>query len=70
MRYRGFARKLRRIGCVNVARRSGGSHRKWWNPATDRSAVIPDHDRRDLSIGALRSAIRKLGLDWREFNDA
>ena len=31
---------------------------------------MPDWGSRDLKIGTLRSAIRQLGLDWQEFQDA
>lgn len=29
MKYRDVARRLSRLGCVELPRRSGGSHRKW-----------------------------------------
>jgi hypothetical protein len=37
MIYREAARKLAALGCREVPRRGGGSHRKWQNPATNRS---------------------------------
>ena len=67
MRYREAARKLTRLGCYEVMPRSRGSHRKWYNPDTHLRTELPDHGSRDLRIGTLRSAIRKLGLDWQEF---
>ena len=70
MRYREAARKLSRLGCYEVPTRSGGSHRRWFNPETLRNAPVPDWGGRDLKIGTLRSAIRQLGLDWREFLEA
>ena len=70
MRYRDAARKLSELGCDEVLRRGGGSHRKWFNPQTQKYSVLPDLGSRDLKIGTLRSAVRQLGLDWREFNDA
>ncbi|MCE2458539.1 MAG: type II toxin-antitoxin system HicA family toxin [Dehalococcoidia bacterium] len=71
MRYREVVRKLRRLGCLEVTRkRQSGSHRRWSNPAAGQRASIPDHGRHDLKIGTLRSAIRDLGIDWQEFNDA
>jgi len=42
MKYREVARKLTAIGCQELRRRGGGSHRKWFNPATQRATVIPD----------------------------
>ncbi len=70
MRYREASRKLTRLGCYEVPRRSGGSHRKWFNPLSEKDAVLPDRRGRDLKIGTLRSAIRQLGIDWQEFLDA
>ncbi len=67
MRYRDAARKLVELGCREIPRRSGGSHRRWFNPETQTDAVLPDWGSRDLKIGTLRSAIRQLGLDWTEF---
>lgn len=70
MTYRDAARKLQRLGCQEIPRRSGGSHRKWINPATNRSTVLPDWGGRDLKPGTLRSAVRQLGLDWNDFENA
>ena len=70
MRYREAARKLNKLGCHEVSRPGGGSHRKWFNPDKRMGTVLPDWGRRDLTIGALRSAVRHLGLDWRDFQDA
>ena len=67
MKYREVARKLRTLGCHETIRRVRGSHRKWANPLTEGAAIIPDHGGRDLKIGTLRTAIRNLGIDWREF---
>ena len=69
MRYREVARKLRRLGCHEISRGGGGSHRKWRNPVTGQIGVFPDWGRRDLRIGTLRSAVRDIGLDWRDFNN-
>jgi mRNA interferase HicA len=70
MIYREAARKLAALGCREVPRRGGGSHRKWTNPATQRSTVLPDHGGRDLKQGTLRAAVRQLGLDWSAFQQA
>jgi predicted RNA binding protein YcfA (HicA-like mRNA interferase family) len=67
MTYREAARKLSALGCREVPRRGGGSHRKWTNPATSRSTVLPDHGGRDLKLGTVRAAVRQLGLDWAAF---
>ena len=42
MIYRDVARKLTALGCTETPRKGGGSHRKWHNPATNRSTVVPD----------------------------
>ena len=36
MNYKEFTKKLRAIGCREIVRRGGGSHRKWFNPLTER----------------------------------
>ena len=70
MTYREAARKLTALGCQEIPRRGGGFHRKWTNPATNRSTVIPDNGGRDLKLGTLRAAVRQLGLDWVAFQQA
>lgn len=70
MTYREVARKLMDLGCQEVPRQSGGSHRKWTNPATGRSTVVPDWGGRDLKTGTVRAAVRQLGLDWGDFLNA
>lgn len=70
MRYREAARKLANLGCYEVQRRGEDSHRKCFNPKANSDAVLPDWGRKDLRIGTLRSAVRQLNLDWREFNNA
>ena len=47
MTYREVARKLRRLGCQELPRRGGGSHRKWYNPATGQGTTIPDWGPKD-----------------------
>lgn len=70
MIYREAARKLRQLGCEEIPRHSGGSHRKWLNPGPGKSAVLPDWGSKDLKIGTRRAAIHQLGLDWPEFEQA
>ena len=67
MKYRDVAGKLTRLGCREVARRGGGSHRKWLNPTGNRSTVVPDWGGRDLKLGTVRAAVRQLGLGWDQF---
>jgi predicted RNA binding protein YcfA (HicA-like mRNA interferase family) len=40
--YREVARKLQALGCQEVPRKGGGSHRKWRNPANSKTTVVPD----------------------------
>jgi predicted RNA binding protein YcfA (HicA-like mRNA interferase family) len=70
MTYREAVRKLLALGCQERPRKKGGSHRKWHNPATGRSAVLPDWAGKDLKTGTLRAAVRQLGLDWSAFENA
>lgn len=70
MKYREVARKLLQLNCHELPRRKGGSHRKWFNPATGRATVVPDWEGKDLKLGTLRAAIRQLGIDWETFEAA
>jgi len=70
MRYREAARKLLMLGCVEVPRRGRGSHRKWHNPTTNMSTVLPDWGGKDLKLGTIRSAVSQLGLEWDAFENA
>ena len=70
MTYRVAARKLIALGCVEIPRRGPGAHRKWSNAAGNRLTVLPDHGGKDLKLGTLRAAIRQLGIDWSEFQQA
>ncbi len=70
MKYREAARKLEALGCQEIPRRKGGSHRKWYNPATGRATVLPDWGAKDLKLGTLRAAVRQLGFEWEMFEKA
>ena len=63
MRYREVAAKLRKLGCEEVPRRGGGSHRHWHNPAVDQSSPVPDWGSKDLKIGTVRAIVRQLQLE-------
>jgi predicted RNA binding protein YcfA (HicA-like mRNA interferase family) len=69
LRYREVERELLTLGCVEMPRRGGGSHRKRHNPAAGRSTVVPDWGGRDLRAGTVRAAVRQLGLDWDAFTN-
>lgn len=70
MKYRDVTRKLKALGCQELPRRGGGSHRKWFNPETQQATVLPDWGSRDLKLGTVRAAIRQLGIDWNAFDEA
>ena len=70
MKYREAVQKLRALGCEELERRGGGSHRKWYNPTTDQFASLPDWGSKDLKLGTLRAVVRQLGLDWEIFRNA
>ena len=68
MKYKEVARKLKEMGCQEIQRKGGGSHRKWYNPDGGAIAPIPDWGSKDLKIRTLRQIIRQLGLNWEKFN--
>jgi predicted RNA binding protein YcfA (HicA-like mRNA interferase family) len=70
MTYRDVARKLSVLGCYELPRKGGGSHRKWLNQVVGRSTVLPDWGSRDLKTGTVRGAVRQLGINWSDFENA
>ncbi len=70
MTYRDAARKLKALGCVEILRRGGTSHRTWFNPQTQGVTSLPDWGGRDLKLGTVRAALRDLGIDWQAFQKA
>ena len=62
MTYADVARRLRALGCREIRRRRRGSHRKWINPVNGRRTDVPDWGSKDLKVGTIRAAERKLGL--------
>jgi predicted RNA binding protein YcfA (HicA-like mRNA interferase family) len=70
MNYRDVSRKLIVLGCQELARSGGGSHRKWYNPSTNRATVVPDWGGRDLKLGTLHAIVRQLGIEWETFRSA
>lgn len=70
MKCRDVAQKLTRLGCQELPRRSGGSHRKWFNPATDKATVVPDWGAKELKLGTVRAVVCQLGLDWQSLEEA
>jgi len=66
MKYRDLAKRLRDLGCKELAR-GKGSHRKWHNPSTDKVTVVPDWGGNDLAPGTVRAVIRELGISRDDF---
>jgi len=58
MSYREFTKKLGAIGCREIERRGGGSHRKWFNPDAGRGTTIPDWGKKDLKAGTISAVCR------------
>jgi predicted RNA binding protein YcfA (HicA-like mRNA interferase family) len=66
MNYRQLARRLKELGCEEL-RQAKGSHRYWHNPVNDKVTSIPDWGSKDLAPGTVRSIIRQLGINRRDF---
>ena len=69
MNYKDLTRKLRSLGCKEIVRRRGGSHRKWINPATGKGTVIPDWGNKDLKQGTIRGILKQLGIGQDDFEE-
>jgi mRNA interferase HicA len=67
VKYREVAKRLAALGCIELRRKGGGSHRKWYSPQNNKATTIPDWGSSDLSTGTLREAIRQLEISWDEF---
>ena len=69
MRYREIDKRLRKLGCIEIKRKGGGSHRKWYNPNKLPIVVVsvPDWGSKDLKTGTLRGIVKDLGFEWDEF---
>lgn len=70
MKCREVARKLTVLGCRELPRKAGGSHRKWFNPTNQQVTVVPDWGGRDLKLETVRAVVRQLGIDWQDFQNA
>ncbi len=70
VKYREVAKKLTSLGCRESPRTGDGSHRKWFNPATDNITVVPDWGGDDLKLGTIRGVVRQLGISWDDFKQA
>jgi mRNA interferase HicA len=70
MTYREVARKLAALGCQELPRKGGGSHRKWHNLSNNKATVVPDWGHRDLKLGTVRALLRQLEIEWHDFKNA
>jgi len=70
MNYRELTRRLQVLGCQEIPRRAGGSHRKWFNPTSGKGTVVPDWGNRDLKKGTIRGVLKQLGIDINDFERA
>jgi antitoxin HicB len=61
--------KLRALGCQELPRRTESSHRKWYNPGTQASDLIAGLGWAG-SQAWNRSAVRQLGFEWQDFENA
>jgi predicted RNA binding protein YcfA (HicA-like mRNA interferase family) len=61
MNYKQLTKRLRELGC-EFDRQSAGSHEVWWNPSTQKLAIIPRHGGGDIPMGTLRAIVRQLGI--------
>jgi predicted RNA binding protein YcfA (HicA-like mRNA interferase family) len=70
MNYWELTRKLKILGCKELPRRRGGSHRKWINPVSGKGTVVPDWGKKDLKQGSVRGILKQLGIDIKNFEKA
>jgi predicted RNA binding protein YcfA (HicA-like mRNA interferase family) len=73
MKYRRIAKKIKKLGCHEVIennKRKRGSHRIWCNPSNGNIAAIPDHRSKDLQTPTLRSILKQLEIDQKDFDKA
>lgn len=68
MTYREVSKRLRELGCEELAK-GKGSHRKWHNPANHKVTTVPDWGSKDLVPGTVRAVIRELGLTRKDFGN-
>lgn len=69
LNYRKVKKKLKKLGCEQPPKKSRGSHRKWRNPKTNKTGMIPDNGSKDISDYTLRAGLEQLGIDWETFKN-
>lgn len=62
MNYKELTRKLKQLGCLEIPRRGGGSHRKWHNPTSGKYTIVPDWGAKDLKVGTIAQICKQLGI--------
>ena len=45
-----------------------GSHRKWYNPQSNKAATVPFYKNREFTTWTVRDIVEQLGIDWDDFN--
>jgi len=70
MNYRELTRRLQVLGCKEIPRKGEGSHRKWINPGLRKRTVVPNWGNKDLKQGTIRSILKQLGIDIKDFEKA
>ena len=74
MKYSELQKRLKSFACVEIKRhkqtgKTKGSHRLWQNLDNEKCGEIPYHGSDEIRPGTLRQIIKKLGIDWSDFNN-
>ena len=67
MKYRKLAKTLKKCGCVEMKSKGKGSHRKWYNPQSEKAATLPFYKNREFTAWTVRDIVEQLGIDWDDF---
>jgi predicted RNA binding protein YcfA (HicA-like mRNA interferase family) len=57
---------LKKHGFIEKPQSSGTSHRKYFNPSSNKTATVPIHNK-DLKLDTLASIIRQSGIPKEDF---
>ncbi len=44
-------------------KRSKGSHKLFYNPITNKTVIVPDHNNKELKKGTFHAILRQAGID-------
>jgi len=53
---------------VTVPTSGKGSHRKWYNPQSNKAATLPFYRNREFTDWTVRDIVEQLGIDWDDFS--